>query len=219
MKNDEPDLSSIKVKQALYSWCASLYIYGPSIKLLEPLFDSNMMETLTSAFCDATYQKVVKELAAYVKSTSMVNLKNEFNQLFVVPIKGSYVPPYESCFRERKGSDMGKLLGETTRDVVKFYFEAGCKLRDIEGIFAPDHIGVELAFVAKLYANELQFLEENDLEQAKKIKNLRKSFLQKHLSKWIEDFSKAVSVKSSAFFYKHLSALTTYLVYSDLKNS
>jgi len=213
-------MNSTKVKEVMYSWLASLYLRAPTAELLQPFADPKALSVLTSVFHDTICQTVLKKLAAHIKQTRLEDLKEEFDALFVVPSPRSYVPPYESCFREKRGNTMGRLWGETTADAARCYREAGYEAKNLPGIFAPDHIGIELAFIAKLCANELKLIEKNNnLEQAKKIKELRKLFLREHISKWIEDFTKAVNDSTASFFYKDLSTLTARIVYLDLNSS
>lgn len=220
MKTAQSSIIPITEKEALYSWFASLYLHAPTAQLREPFKNPQTLSMLTHVFQDEPYRAAIKELAAYIDNASIEDLKVEFNSLFVVPNKRRYVPAYESCFREKHGDEMGNLWGETTADVTRYYREAGYEATNLQGIFAPDHIGVELAFIAKLCADELQLIENNnDSEQTKKIEELRKSFLREHISKWIEDFSKAVNALPSAFFYKNFSTLTAHMIHSDLKSS
>ncbi|HKZ94248.1 MAG TPA: molecular chaperone TorD family protein [Candidatus Bathyarchaeia archaeon] len=209
---------SLKNREALYSWFAALYLHEPNERLLQPFLNIETTNVLASVFQDEKQQKTLRELAAYVELASVGDLKSEFNALFVVPTKGSYTPPYESCFRENKGKGMGNLWGETTADVAKSYRAAGYEATNLQGVFAPDHIGVELAFIAKLCHDILQSFENKDFEQARKREELRKSFLREHISQWIEDFSRAVGTSSSSVFYRRLSALTVDLIHSDLSS-
>ena len=211
-------LDSIKDKQALYSWFASLYLQASTSKLLEPFSSPKTMNFLKAFFKDEPQQTALRELVACINKSSEGDLKNEYDSLFIVPSKRICVPPYESCFREKKGSDIGNLWGETTADVAKFYRKAGYEVKNLQGVFAPDHIGVELAFIAKLCADKLQYMKNHDSEQTRRVEELRNSFLTEHIGTWIEDFSKAIDASSSSAFYKHLTQLTVHLVHSDLKN-
>ena len=212
-------MSAIKYKEALYSWFGSLYLRAPNAELLQPFSDPEVMSTLTFFFHDETHRTALKELTTYIKRARLEDLRNEFDALFIVPNKRNYVAPYESCFREKRENEIGNLWGETTANVARYYREAGYEAKTLRGIFAPDHIAVELAFIAKLYADEMRFLKsKNDLARAKKIEELRKSFLREHISKWIEDFKKAVNASPSAIFYRYLSILTAYLISFDMES-
>jgi len=211
------DLTYFREKEALYSLFASLYLSPPTAEQLKILSNPEAMEVFALLVKDEPQTIALKELTSHINKASIEDIRNEFNSLFVVPNKGSYVPPYESCFREKRGGNIGNLWGETTADVAKFYREAGYETQNPSGVFAPDHIGVEFAFVAKLCSDRLRCLENHDSQKANRIEVLRKSFLEQHLSRWFEDFSNALSISHSSFFYKHLTRLATQLVFSDLK--
>lgn len=217
MNNEQMDFLSIRDKEAFYSWFASLYLNAPNAELLKVFSYSKTMKAFTSFFTDEPCQTTLRELSSYISRVPLGDLRNEFNSLFVVPSMSNHVPPYESCFREKQGRDIGNLWGETTADVAKFYREAGCETQNLPGIFAPDHIGVELAFIAKLCSDRLRCLENHESQKANRIEVFRKTFLEQHLSRWVEDLSNALTMSHSSFFYKHLTRLTTQLVLSDLK--
>jgi len=211
-------VGSVKNKEAMYSWFASFYLHAPSPKLLQPLLDPVVLSLFTRVFHEEECRKTLSELIEYVERNRCRDFISEFNILFLVPARKGYVPPYESCFREKKGDDLGNLWGETTAEVARFYRDVGYEVKNLQGIFAPDHIGVELAFIAKLCADELHFLENDNLDKSKEIENLRKSFLKEHICYWIEDFSKAVGASSCSSFYKYLNALTMRLICLDLRS-
>ena len=218
MKTGQSSIIPLREKEAFFSWFASLYLHAPTARLLEPFKNPQTLSVLTHVFQDEPYHAAIKELTAYIDKASVEDLRDEFNSLFVVPSKRSYVPAYESSFRERQGDEMGNLWGKTTGDVAKLYREAGYEASKLQGVCAPDHVGIELAFIAKLCADTMQCLKNNDQEKADSIGLLRKTFLEQHLSKWIEDFSNALNASPASIFYKHLSGLTTQLVFLDVKD-
>jgi len=211
-------METLKNREALYSWFAALYLHEPNERLLQPFLNLETTNVLALTFQGERHQETLRQVASYVKLASVGDLKSEFNALFVVPTKGSYTPPYESCFRENRGRGMGNLWGETTADVVKSYRDARYETTNLQGVFAPDHIGVELAFIAKLCRDTQQFFENKNFEQAQRTEELRKKFLKEHISHWIDDFSRALGTASSSVFYKCLSELTADLIHSDLSS-
>jgi len=213
------DIESIKCEQALYSLFAGLYLTAPTHERLNALFDPEVISLLVQFCQDKSYQMSFEKFAKIIDEVPLEDLRAEFNDLFVVPTRTSYVAPYESCFREKRGSEIGYLWGKTAADVAKFYHDAGYEMKNLQGIFAPDHIGAELAFIAKLCADELQCMKNHDSERVRKIEHLRKTFLRRHVCEWIGAFSKAVGSSPSSNLYKHLGILATHLVRSDLNSS
>ena len=204
--------------ETLYAWFAGFYLHAPTEDLLQAFSDSKRTHGLSSFFQGKDSQRALKELALYVRKSSLEDLSTEFSSLFVVPNRGSYVPPYESCFIDKNGEAFGNLWGNTTADVKKFYQTTGNDVENPIGVYAPDHIGVELAFVAKLCSTEAEYLGRNDLANADRIESLRKTFLNKHISKWIGDYSEAVKTSASSHFYRNLNTLVIHFIESDLEN-
>ncbi len=76
----------------------------------------------------------------------------EFQRCIVVPVPGRYVPPYASVHLDASKS----LWGAVTRQVLSWYDDAGLDWVGHSSRYpwvrAPDHIGVECAFAAELWA-------------------------------------------------------------------
>ena len=120
------------------------------------------------------------------------DLSKEHTRLFVGP-SGPPCPPYESVYRDREGGEFGKVLGPTTRAVVKWYETHDLGL-DPEWPDMPDHIGTELEFLSYLTAEG----EEEAAEQ----------FLQEHPQMWFGEFLTAVREESREPFYRALAEAT-----------
>ncbi len=70
----------------------------------------------------------------------------DFHQCLEVPVPGLYVPPYASCYLDRPAV----LWGPSTRQVLTWYEQGGLEWQAFRHIVAPDHAGVEWAFLAEL---------------------------------------------------------------------
>ncbi|MBF0506619.1 MAG: molecular chaperone TorD family protein, partial [Nitrospirae bacterium] len=72
-----------------------------------------------------------------------------------------------------------------------------------------DHIGAELNFIGVLF----QKIQE---EPAKKLyyANFAKSFLDKHLMKWVPQFVKDMKEAAESSLYKELAQVTGHLLYT-----
>lgn len=118
-------------------------------------------------------------------------LEIEYNRLFVGP---SHVlcPPYESVYRkDRPLMERGLVMGPSVVDVKRMYLqgdlEISKKFRDL-----PDHISVELEFMAYLCSRETL---------NKKLVDVQREFFIKHLGIWYLDFLNCVMVNSKSPFY------------------
>ncbi len=70
----------------------------------------------------------------------------DFHQCLEMPVPGRYVPPYASCYLDTPAV----LWGPSTRKVLGWYDQGGLEWHPFRHIVAPDHAGVEWAFLAEL---------------------------------------------------------------------
>ncbi|MCP4132346.1 MAG: molecular chaperone TorD family protein [bacterium] len=133
----------------------SLLLSYPTDEVLDLTGEMNEVEGLPS-------------LEAF-NSRSLEELQVEYTNLFINSYPALLCPPYESYYRE------GLVYGETTSNVLKCYKTA--KLDYAYEGEPPDHISVELEFIA----------ETGD-----------ESFL-KRLKEWVPSFLEKVKEQSSVY--------------------
>jgi TorA maturation chaperone TorD/Pyruvate/2-oxoacid:ferredoxin oxidoreductase delta subunit len=105
-------------------------------------------------------------------------LEQEYTRLFVGP--GPPVAhPYESVYRE------GRTMGRTTLDVRRQLVEEGLGPEDRR---LPDHIGIELAFMAHLADREALAWDTGDLDTGRAYVQRQGAFLRDHLLAWLPQF-------------------------------
>ncbi len=208
-------LAVTKGRLRIYAWLANYYLFEPNDELLR-ITDPKIVKPLTLIFANRPSKEALT-IILQINESSIQEIRDEFNSLFLVPIRGRYIPPYESCFRERIGDRYGNLWGKVTEDVQKFYRETGFNIILPPNIYAPDHIGLELAFLSKLCEVELGYLKTCNVEEARRKRDIQRAFLKDHLSTWINDFSKDVIRSPSSNFYKNIAKLTADFVHLDLE--
>ncbi|MFN3477256.1 MAG: molecular chaperone [Candidatus Methylomirabilales bacterium] len=129
----------------------------------------------------------------------LADLRLEYTRLFIGPY-GLPVPPYESVYRERT------VMGASTLDVLRRYEEAGF-------IFSPsfkelpDHVAVELEFLALLSSEEAEAWERGDTAKAFHLLRLEEAFLRDHLGEWIGGFSDRLVSSTEGPFYQAMAEL------------
>ncbi|TKJ30894.1 MAG: hypothetical protein CEE40_03380 [Chloroflexi bacterium B3_Chlor] len=134
-------------------------------------------------------------------------LRQEFAGLFVGP-QPRTVHPYESFYRDSLtvGAEtfQGLLMGESVDKVRAFWAEAGVHCINPYN-YPPDHIGLELAFVAYMGRGYLDTGEERYLE-------LTRRFLEEHLLTWVPEFCAELYAVDTARFYKPVAQLAEGLL-------
>lgn len=138
-----------------------------------------------------------------------IDLQTEHTHLFFGPT-AMIVPPYESVYREAGYT----VMGETTLSVLKAYEKAGMILSPELGDL-PDHVVVELEFLAHLCEEEAALWQGEETHVIKVIQ-VEREFLTKHLLQWVPIFAKKVVEESSSAFYRNLAEVTkVYLQCED----
>lgn len=129
-----------------------------------------------------------------------------YTRLFVGPRK-PVAYPYESVYIE------GQLGGITCEQVRRFYAEAGLRLSKTQQEL-PDHISVELAFMAYLAEQE-----QADTAQTQLWRHKQRRFLHDHLARWLPTFWQKLESDTVHPYYRGAARSLKLLVESDLKRS
>lgn len=137
-------------------------------------------------------------------SVELADLQADYNELFLVPVSGRYLPPFESAQRARR------LWGPITHQVADFYASVGFDPASLhmaepwQRLDAPDHVGIELACLsALLYA----YAETPSSDLARAID----FFTREHIRHWLPHYGDAVAQNAKTAFYRALGALTQAL--------
>ena len=189
-------------REDIYRFLSGLYLRPPSDALIGMILDGS----LTAVFRED------EEMSAFVKAASgITNLKDELEaehaSLFVLP---SGVIPHEAVYLDKEK----RLGGRVTMGVRQFYERAGTDLSE-ECIEMPDHIGMELEFVALLCKLERELREGTDPSSLQKCIELQKTFLEEHLSRWGYLCCEEVIKHAAYGFYKAVARFTIEFLKSE----
>ncbi|MFQ5922933.1 MAG: molecular chaperone TorD family protein, partial [Anaerolineales bacterium] len=122
--------------------------------------------------------------------------------------------PYESVYR----TPDNRLMGEVTTHVRRAYAEAGLAIAD--GYHEmPDHVSVELEFMAWLANEEAVASEDSDVDVISFFVERQAAFLQAHLSRWIPEFCHRVVIANKSKFYSRAAAVLAAFVVLDLEKT
>jgi TorA-specific chaperone len=124
----------------------------------------------------------------------------DYTQLFHGPVER--ISPYE-CIQLGDGDE---LMGAAADEVRQFMAEVGFAVPPESGEL-PDHISVELAFMAELARREAEALEADDRKTAEFTESLQRRFLAAHLGRWAERFARKVWDRATTPFYAAMAEL------------
>lgn len=123
-----------------------------------------------------------------------------------------YLIPYESFYTREDG--MINSGGENP--VAEFYSAYGFEI-DLGKArsLSPDHIGIELEFMAVLVAKEIEALHNGDEAYATVIMEVQKRFLEEHLLRWAPMFLPALAEEAETPLYRDAAAVALDMILSD----
>lgn len=132
----------------------------------------------------------------------------DYTQLFHGP--EGRIAPYESI-QTGDGSD---LMGPSAHAVRRFMAEVGYAVPPESGEL-PDHISVELAFMAELIRREAEAGEGGDTATVARASALRRRFLAEHIGHWAVPFARKVKARAATKFYSGMADLLEGIITAE----
>ena len=139
----------------------------------------------------------VRQMKNALKQLEQEQLSIDHAALFVGPFE-LIAAPYGSVYIEKKRT----VMGDSTINVAQFYQDAGLSV-DIKE--PPDHIAIELEFLHYLCAKEAAALNDNQIEDARLLRERQIGFYFTALKPWAETFCEAIRRGTENGFYRNLA--------------
>jgi TorA maturation chaperone TorD len=124
-------------------------------------------------------------------------LGTEYQGLFVVPVRTTYVKPYESVYTT------GIRGQRPMMEVQESYREAGFTMTHGQAE-SPDHAGVEMEFMSILCGKESEAWARGDTEAAETYLRAEMGFMDDHVLTWFPDLIGEIINRASSDFYRGL---------------
>lgn len=102
----------------------------------------------------------------------------------------------------------GKLYQDSTFKIARLYHEAGLNVRESFGL-PPDHIAVELEFMAYIAFNLIESLKKGDMENVNYAQELERHVFDHYLSGFAIKVGEAINEKAKTPFYRCIGNITT----------
>lgn len=197
-------------RQVLYAVLSAAYLAPPSAQLA----DLVLSRQFTDAAAKSTGPLAVEFAAALRRAAAgeraAAALEAEHTSLFVLP---SGVVPHEAFYRDEE-----KRLGGRVTAAVKQCYEAARAQTTDQCLELPDHIGVELEFMAFLCDLEEQFWAAGELTGVARCRELQHSFLNDHLLCWYQALCEKVESEATLDLYRALARLTVGFLESERRH-
>jgi TorA maturation chaperone TorD len=183
-----------------------------------PRFEVGMLDALAALYLRlptaATLLAVAERPELEVEGDRIEAVVADYHELFLVPVSGRYLPPFESAQRQRS------LRGRLAHEVAASYDEAGFDVGRlvVDEAWGPrpacDHVGCELAFVAALEA------QASDAEPAaaEELRASAAAFWQLHPASWLGPFGRAVTQRATTRLYRSVGERTAGSVFGGSRD-
>ena len=197
----------------VYRFLATVFLAPPTVDLMARVRAAEFRAAFSDWVDDAQWDGIGAE--------SLDALVLEYNRLFAVP-GDAYVPPYESVYTDVVDLEysrhmvsgagdaptrVGKLLwGPSTVAVERCYAEAGFAVTRAAGE-PPDHLGIELQFLARLCDEQASAWSANDVPEAIRLQHVEKEFLKTHPLCFVAALRARLDAASAHSFYRAAAQL------------
>lgn len=143
-----------------------------------------------------------------------LELEIEYNRLFVGPGMLA-APPYESFYASAgPNGEGGRLRTCDENRVLEFYRTHGYDMPD-RFVDLPDHLAIELDFLALLARDESEAWEAGDRERALELQAAAGEFESRHLARWVGSCADRVDSGAHLGFYPALLRIAAIMVETD----
>jgi TorA maturation chaperone TorD len=202
------------VYTAGYDLLARLYLHGPQALRPECLpAVGSLLEALGHTNADWP-SRIGELLSLHEQPVELERAQRDYMRAFVVPVPGHYVPPYASVYL-----DDGVLWGESTFRILRLYGTEGLSWKRAASgrtdgaswITAPDHIGVEFAFLA--LATRRRHRGPAEVKRQQRLTWL----LGDHMDRWLPGYNGALIGAGAGPALEGWTAWAVDLTHSDLE--
>lgn len=189
-----------------YNFLGGAFYDAPDAGLIGTIARENLFEDWTLPCTNAAMEHGLDTLRQFTKGwqdTQLPALKRDYDRLFVGPGKLLAVP-WESVYRSQEG-----LIFEQQTVAVRQFYRRFAMAVPKPGIEPEDHIGLELRFVAHLYALGLQAVEHGQENSFDLILGGLAQFFEVHLGQWAEACFDRVRQHAQTPYYRGVAQLAS----------
>jgi TorA maturation chaperone TorD len=196
-------------RRDLYRFLSAAFLQPPTTTLLGAVCDGSFLDELSDWASDETVVKFRVLGSAADDGDFAEHARRDFMQLFQVP-GAQQVTPYESVHRDRRvvrGREVAGLLYGPSTMAVQQWYQLGALEVDPAARELPDHVGVELNFLAYLCEKEGEFARAGDVPKQTRAREMQRDFLKAHVLSWLPGLAAAIEQKAVLPLYPAIALL------------
>jgi TorA maturation chaperone TorD len=193
-----------EARSSVYGLFSQAFLRGPSQQWLAALFSEEGTANLREIFPDAAYREELAQICLEVREgrLTLEAASLDFEALFRVP-GPRYLCPYESVYRSQSAGARGCLCGPEALAAEQFYLREG--LGPGEGVTElPDHVGVELEFMAFLCRKAAEAMQTGDFARLTEYQHQQQHFFREHLEVWVRPLADRLATQAQTSLYRFL---------------
>ncbi|MFS0780179.1 molecular chaperone [Bacillus sp. 1P06AnD] len=215
------DVSHIfHAREFAYDVLRRFFIEEPSREYLKPFIYQNMIDLFPFQEESESIKEGIQEIKHYCSAADPVNSNEDYDSLhwdytkmFIGPFDIE-VLPYESTYVTKD-----KLIFQGTTLAVRYIY-GKFAYQSADHMEADDHIGLELDFMFHL--NQLCIescnpANPNALAEVQYLLHEQHTFLDKHISRFVDELSDGIIAHADTAFYKGLAKILQGFITIDLK--
>lgn len=216
-KQDDDIIIILAARYYIYDLLQHIFGNEPSLKLLEIVTSGHTVQSLqilesgNSKSPDIlTLLNQLRDAISSDPEYTLENLKTEYTALLIGPLQLP-APPWESVYRSKERLIFQESTLVVRRAYLKYQFLPANYPHE-----ADDHLALELDFMANLAKLTLDRFEKNCTDEAVKLLNDQRLFLENHLLFWIDKFAHLIQDSKTHHFYPQIALFTACFLKQDL---
>jgi putative dimethyl sulfoxide reductase chaperone len=160
------------------------------------------------------FSQLVAVLGAFrdIERPAISELQASYVSMFATNTAGIPCPPYESAYLTPPGKASGWMLAQIERDYAALGFRFPSGAAEL-----PDHIAIELEFMALLCGQEADAWEAQALSRARRALEEQRTFLDKHPRRWLPEFARQVKAFGRSELYARVTATAEAITCHDVR--
>lgn len=220
MEQNQTDVAMLaSPRKILYLFLSKAFAQPPTLHSLSVLEDDTFLSAVSRLFDRDASSPLIKYVQdASASPATQEETRRTFMNLFKVP-GPEYVAPYESVFRDTRDIEgrtvRGLLMGPSAVDVQRWYRLAAVDVSDGYKDL-PDHIALELNFLAHLCGKEVEFAANNDEARLVRAWEMERDFLKAHILSWIGALRDLIHEKCRHPYFRAVADLAVECTRRDL---
>lgn len=220
MEQQQTDLATLaEPRRILYRFLSAAFADPPTDQSLSVLRNDTFLRAISQLFERHAISTLFQQVwDAPASLTIQEDMRQTFMNLFKIP-GPEYVAPYESVYRDTRDIDgqpvRGLLMGPSAVGVQRWYRLAAADISDAFNDL-PDHIMLELNFLAHLCGKEEEFFANDDEERLLRAWEIERDFLRAHVVSWVPALRDRIYEKCRHAYFRAIADLAVECTRRDL---